>query len=97
MRRCTVSDFTIESFNQTTFTPIDSITISHVVGTPTALVRWGTNGLAFVTRVGGITDTFSTAPGLLYVISGSFVNSSEPATQNAKPAPTSHVRMTWKR
>ena len=91
------SDFTIESFNQTTFAPVDSITISHVVGTPTALVRWGTNGLAFVTRVGGITDTFSTAPGLLYVISGSFVNSSEPATQNAKPAPTSHVRMTWKR
>ena len=90
------SDFTIESFNQTSFAPIDSITISHVVGTPSAFVRWGTNGLAFVTRVGGATDTNNIGPGQLYVISGSFVNSSEPES-SAKSKPAANVRMTWKR
>ena len=91
------SDFTIESFDQTSFAPIDSITISHVVGTPSAFVRWGTNGLAFVTRVGGITDSNNLGPGQLYVISGSFVNSSEPENSAIKSKPLAHVRMTWKR
>ncbi len=90
------SDFTIESFNQTTFAPIDSITISRVVGTPSAFVRWGTNGLAFITRVGAATDTNNIGPGQLYVISGSFVNSSEPEN-STKSKPVANVRMTWKR
>ena len=91
------SDFTIESFDQTSFAPIDTITISHVVGTPSAFVRWGSNGLAFVTRVGRATDQNNIGPGQLYVISGSFVNSSEPENSATKPKPAANVRMTWKR
>jgi hypothetical protein len=91
------SDFTIESFNQTSFAPTGFITISHVVGTPSALVRWGSNGLAFVTRVGRITDTNNIGLGQLYVISGSFVNSSEPENSATKSNPIANVHMTWKR
>jgi trimeric autotransporter adhesin len=91
------SDFTIESFNQTSFAPIDTITISHVVGDPVAFVRWGTNGLAFVTRIGAATDLNNIGPGQLYVISGSFVNSSEPENSATKSKPIANVRMTRKR
>lgn len=45
------SNYTIQSFDQSKFTPIGSITIDNVVGTPTALIRWGSNGLAFTTRL----------------------------------------------
>jgi hypothetical protein len=48
------SSYTIESFDQAKFTAIDSIIIDNVLGTPTALIRWGSNGLAFTTRVGGL-------------------------------------------
>jgi hypothetical protein len=40
------SNYTIESFDQLKMTPIGSINIDNVVGTPAALIRWGTNGLA---------------------------------------------------
>src|SRR5207244_3495982 len=33
-----------------TFTPVGEIAIGGVIGTPTSLVRWGTNGLAFRTN-----------------------------------------------
>jgi hypothetical protein len=74
------SNYTIESFDQTKFAPIGSFTIQNIVGTPTALIRWGTNGLAFTTLVGRPTDFTGTGPGQLYVISGSFVNPSAPAS-----------------
>jgi len=63
------SNYTIESFNQTTFTAIGSITIENVVGTPTAFIRWGSNGLAFTTRMGAPADFRGSGPGQLYVIS----------------------------
>jgi hypothetical protein len=37
-------DYTIESFDQTKFIAISSITIDNVVGTSTALIRWGAMG-----------------------------------------------------
>jgi hypothetical protein len=68
------SNYTIQSFNQTTFAAVGSITISNVVGAPTAFVRWGANGLAFTTLNGGSPRNFAgTGPGQLYVISGPFV------------------------
>jgi hypothetical protein len=88
-------NFTIESFDQTSFAAIGSMTISNVVGTPSAFVRWGTNGLAFVTRGGGITDSFNIGPGQLYVISGAFVNSATPAGSAVRSPLASHVRKTW--
>lgn len=89
------SNYTIESFDQANFTSISSITIQNVVGTPTALIRWGSDGLAFTTRVGQAYDFTAVGPGQLYVISGTFVN---PAGGNSQPAVNpylSPVRRTW--
>ena len=38
------SGYTIESFDQAKMTPVGSITVDNVVGTPTAFIRWGTTG-----------------------------------------------------
>jgi hypothetical protein len=67
------SNYTISSFDQANFTAIDSITIQNVVGAPTSFIRWGNNGLAFITRVGSPADFQGVGPGQLYVITGTFV------------------------
>jgi hypothetical protein len=64
--------FTIQSFNETTFAPVNSITISNIEGTPQAFIRWGNSGLALVTY---IRNTASYPSGMLYIINNpSFVN-----------------------
>jgi hypothetical protein len=40
---------TLRAYDINTFLPLGSITIQGINGTPTSLVRWGTNGLAFRT------------------------------------------------
>jgi hypothetical protein len=89
------SDYTIESFDQATFAAIGSITIQNVVGTPTAFIRWGNNGVAFTTRVGAPTDFSGVGPGQLYIISGNFV---QPASGNSQLLATPQllpVHKTW--
>jgi hypothetical protein len=89
------SSYTVESFDQTKFTAIASITIDNVVGTPTALIRWGSNGLAFTTRVGQPYDFQGTGPGQLYVISGDFVKPSDSVSQRRSDERMLPVRRTW--
>jgi hypothetical protein len=89
------SNYAIESFDQTHFTSIASLTIQNVVGTPTALVRWGTDGLAFTTRVGEPYDFVATGPGQLYVVSGSFANPAEAANRAAAASQPLPVKRTW--
>jgi hypothetical protein len=89
------SNYTIESFDQTKFTPIGSITIANVVGTPTALIRWGSNGLAFTTQTGMPIDFTGTGPGQLYVISGNFVASSGAASEASRAVPQLPVQRNW--
>jgi hypothetical protein len=89
------ANYTIQSFDQAKFTAIDSITISNVVGTPTGFIRWGTNGLAFTTRVGQPWDFYNTGPGQLYVISGAFVKPAAVAGQPRPPAMLAPVHRTW--
>jgi hypothetical protein len=89
------SNYTIESFDQTKFTQIGSIAIDNVVGTPTALIRWGSNGLAFTTRIGMPTDFTDIGPGQLYVISGTFVATSGGASESSRALPGPPVRRTW--
>jgi hypothetical protein len=57
------SSVTITSFDLTLFTQIDSITVNNVTGNPQRLIRWGQNGLAFITD-----------GGQAFVIGGSFVH-----------------------
>jgi hypothetical protein len=89
------SNYTVESFDQTQFTAIGSITIENVVGTPTALIRWGSSGLAFTTRVGGPADFLNAGPGQLYVISGDFVKPSIDAVKFLGTTPMLPVKRTW--
>lgn len=91
------SSYTIASFNQTTFAPVGSMIVENVVGTPTGLIRWGSNGLAFTT-LRGLPYGFSfggDGPGQLYVISGAFVNASDPAKKSPPAARFAPVRRTW--
>jgi hypothetical protein len=41
------ANFTIESFDLTTFAPIAEIVVPNVQGNPLHFIRWGTSGLAF--------------------------------------------------
>jgi hypothetical protein len=58
----TSGDLIISSFNLTSYAPIATLTIPNVQGRVIQLIRWGTNGLAF-----------NTEAGLIYLVSGTFV------------------------
>jgi hypothetical protein len=55
-------NFTIESFDLTTFAPVAEIVVPSVYGYPLHFIRWGTSGLAF-------NDT----AGYIYILNGPFV------------------------
>ncbi len=89
------SSYTIESFYETKFTAVGSITIDNVVGTPTAFARWGSSGVAFTTSVGTPYSFQGAGPGQLYVVSGSFVNPSASMSPAQSTPPTAAVQRTW--
>ena len=89
------SSYTVESFDQKSFASIGSMSVDNVVGQPAALIRWGTNGLAFVTRVGDPYGFESSGPGQLYVISGDFVKPSNSTSQIRSDQAVMPVRRTW--
>lgn len=74
-------EYTLEAFDLTHYTVLGAISVPNVVGTPVKLIRWGTNGLAFLTQTRD-TNNGTTSPGAgdgVYLISGAFVTS--PAAQ----------------
>jgi hypothetical protein len=77
-------DFTIESFDLTHFTPIDSVVATNVSGSPLRLVRWGTDGLAF-----------NTTGGQVVLYSGNLVPETARA-QKLKELLANPVHRTWK-
>lgn len=84
------SEYTLEAFDLTHFTLLGSIAVPNVIGTPVKLIRWGTNGLAFLTQTLN-TNNGSKAPGAgdgVYLISGAFVT--DPALQGRKSALTAN-------
>jgi hypothetical protein len=81
------STYTIESFDINKLTPISSVNIQNVSGTPSHFIRWGTNGLAFTTA----SSSGSSSSGGVYLYSGSFV--STPASPAVLPA--ENVQRTW--
>lgn len=76
------TNFTIESFNLTQFTPISSVTLSNVAGNPIRLIRWGANGLAF-----------NTDGGQIVLFSGNLVSAA--AAPIPRQALKDHVQRTW--
>lgn len=81
------STYTLQAFDQKGFNLVDSLTIPNVIGKPTELVRWGTNGLAFTTRVGPQYFFTGIGPGRLYVVTGAFVDPAKPASASSSVAP----------
>jgi hypothetical protein len=65
-----LNNYTIASFDQTLYTPVNSITLTGIVGIPVAMVRWGSSGLAIVTY--NNPSTAEPGPrGMLYVVNDS--------------------------
>jgi len=84
------SNYTLESFDINTLEPISSLVITNVIGTPTRLIRWGSNGLAFTASTYNYST--KTTTGAVYLVSGSFVTGS---TSSESPKPTENVKRTW--
>ena len=82
--------FAIESFDIDHFTPIATLTLTNVVGTPTHIIRWGSSGLAITTsnQEPGVGQT----GGAVYLVNGSFVDGSSSAVV---ARPTENVQRTW--
>jgi hypothetical protein len=69
---------TLKAFDINTFLPLGSLTISGVSGSPTSLLRWGPNGLAFRTNFNQ-----------LFIIQTSLIPSATPIpTPTPTPSPT---------
>lgn len=66
-------DYTITAFNLTTFASEGSIVVPGVAGQPVRLVRWGSNGLAFLTNNNSSSSATPIAGMGVYLVSGSFV------------------------
>jgi hypothetical protein len=91
------NNFTIESFNESTFAAVSSITLNNVLGTPLELIRWGTSGLAILT-VNPI-DVFSGntgSLGMLYLIEDTNFVSSADVVAVPLAKPEERVQRRWK-
>jgi hypothetical protein len=71
---------TIESFDLTHFTPINTVTLPNVAGTPLHLIRWGQNGLAFINKAANGTSQ-------VVLLGGDFVTAAPPFVLTPPPAP----------
>jgi hypothetical protein len=70
--------YAIEAFDLTHFTLLGAVSIPNVVGVPVKLLRWGPNGLAFLTAIGlGYGPVQGDG---VYLVQGGFVTS--PADRN---------------
>ncbi len=69
-------NYVLEAYNMTSYQLIGAVPISGVIGSPVKLVRWGTNGLAFLA---GNSPGAPIAGDGVSIISGGFVTS--PAAQ----------------
>lgn len=85
------SNFTVQSFDEKAYTPISSITLDYLHGTPTELIRWGASGLAVLTY-----DPTFTTPGMIYLISDTTFVSNAQAAASPAAMPFEPVQRRWK-
>ncbi|HZH29791.1 MAG TPA: Calx-beta domain-containing protein [Pyrinomonadaceae bacterium] len=66
----------LTAYDINTFLPLGSVTLPNVFGTPTGLVRWGTNGLAFCM----LADSFNSSnePNRVYLVQSALVSDGTP-------------------
>jgi hypothetical protein len=95
------NNFTIQSFDQTSFAAISSIAINNLLGSPVALVRWGTTGLALIAvneAPGGYGAPGYGGPGgMLYILQDAALVSSATPANRAPDAEVERVQQRWKR
>lgn len=83
--------YVLQIYNLANQTLLDSIEIPGVIGYPTQMVRWGSNGIAFTTL--GANVPIEDVPGMTYALSGPRING---VGVTALPgAATEHVRLSW--
>lgn len=87
--------YTIDSFDQTTFNLVSSITLSNFSGIPIALARWGTTGLAVLT-MGGLGSGEVDGLGMLYMIQDAAFVSNNPASTSVQKVKMERVQRRWK-
>jgi DNA-binding beta-propeller fold protein YncE len=96
------NNYTIESFDQKAFSPVSSIALNNVSGSPIALARWGLSGLAVLTS-GGLADILENGMGMLYLVQDAkFVTSAQAAAGSrvigsAEIDARERVQQRWKR
>jgi IPT/TIG domain len=83
------TSYTIESFSETGFTPISSVTIENIAGTPIVLTRWGASGLVVATSDAG------GGVGMLYLLANSTFVSGAPGSY-VTPVVAERVQRRWK-
>jgi len=71
---------TIESFDLAHFTLINTVTIPGVTGAPSHLIRWGQNGLAFISKAANGTSQ-------VVLLGGDFVSAATLFVVSPPPAP----------
>lgn len=90
------NNYTIESFDQKAFTPVSSITLSNLSGSPIGLIRWGTSGLAVLTS-GGLADILENGLGMLYLVQDAKFVSNLRVSGNIRENTVERVQQRWKR
>jgi hypothetical protein len=72
--------YVVQSFNLTNFSSVAQLPLYEVEGVPQHIVRWGSNGLAFVTKkvTNCVISPCTIQDGRLYVIDGPFVTQTAP-------------------
>jgi hypothetical protein len=68
-------NYYIEAFDLTNFKLLGSMPIANIVGVPSKIIRWGSNGLAVLT---GDSNGAGAGGDAVYLISGAFVTSPAP-------------------
>ena len=87
-------NYTIQSFNQSTFALVGSITLPRFIGIPFRMIRWGSSGFAILVYNGwGLNSGPET---MLYIVKDtSFVSNSQPTGSAA--AMSERVQARWHR
>jgi hypothetical protein len=91
------NSFTIQSFDQSTFGLVSSISLENLVGSPIQMVRWGMSGLAVLTS-GGVSDILENSLGMLYLIQDpTFVSNAKSSPASPQVLQPELVQQRWKR
>jgi hypothetical protein len=93
------NSYTIQSFDQTTYAPVASITVDNIFGNPLSMIRCGNSCLAVLTSNPNANAYYGPA-GLLYLISDTnFVSSAAPSADRAtaEAHASRDLRRRWKR